>query len=128
MFEFFAVGNISLTSCDGSTKSGPAVNIDFYKINRTCNCIVTPSFVGTLLVTSRGEATISTCNTEINVQNLLVFGCPINTITSQTINVNINQSVDVRAKFKPGSTSGAFYHCLGFQQNSKYSYYAYINC
>lgn len=116
MFAIFAVENNSLTSCEGMAKHGPIVYVDFYKIKRPCNCTVIPSFVGELIVTSR-EVTISTCNTEINVQNLIVFGCPINMVSSQTINVIINQLVNVRADYKPPYTSGTFYHCLGFQQN-----------
>lgn len=98
------------------TKHGPVVYVDFYQINRPCTCIVSPSFVGELLVTLRGLA-VQSCNTEINVQNSILFRCPINVILSQTLNVILNQLVNVRADYVSPSTSGTFYHCLGFLQN-----------
>lgn len=108
--------NISLTSCDGLTKHGRVVYVDFFKIKHPCTCIVTPSFNGELLVSSR-TVLINTCNTEINVQNSIVYGCPIQSISSQALNVQINQSVEVRAEYKLPHTQGTFYHCLGLQQN-----------
>lgn len=100
----------------GSTKHGLAVYVDFYKINRPCTCIVTPSFVCELLVTSR-EVIVSVCNTQIVINEKLVMGCPLRVVSSQTLNVNINQSVNVRAEYVSPLTSGTFYHCIGFQQN-----------
>uniref|UniRef100_A0A8W8JBS1 Uncharacterized protein n=1 Tax=Magallana gigas TaxID=29159 RepID=A0A8W8JBS1_MAGGI len=38
------VGYLAVTSCDGSTKNGPYIYIDFYKINRPCYCTVITSF------------------------------------------------------------------------------------
>lgn len=38
-----------VTSCEGATKYGPVVQVDFHKINRPCTCIVTPLFAGELL-------------------------------------------------------------------------------
>lgn len=98
------------------TKHGPVVYVDFYQINRPCTCIVTPSFVGDLFVTVR-EVDVQSCNTEIKVQNSIIFRCPINIISSQTLNVIMNQSVDVRADYVSPSTLGTFYYCLGLQQN-----------
>lgn len=120
MFSILSVGNNSLTSCEGMAKYGIAVYVDFNKINRPCNCIVTPSFAGELLVTSRGSA-IQYCNTQINVQKNLLFRCQEN-IISQTINATINQSVDVHAEYADQYTSGTFYQCMGFQQNGKTNY------
>lgn len=121
MFSILSVGNNSLTSCEGMAKHGIAVFVDFHKINRPCNCIVTPSFDGELFVTSRGLA-IPFCNTQINVEKGLLFRCPANTISFQTINVTINQSVDVHAGYVAQDTSGTFYQCMGFQQNGKTNY------
>lgn len=107
------------------TKQGVAVYVDFYKISRPCTCIVTPSFDGELLVTLR-KVIIQYCNTEINVQNSIVFGCPIQSISSQALNVQINQSVEVRAEYILPHASGTFYHCLGLQQNGMKNNYSII--
>lgn len=125
MFATFAVEKNSLTSCEGMTKQGVSVFVDFYKINRPCNCIVTPSFDGTLLVTMRGVA-VQSCNTEINVQNSIVFRCPIQSISSQALNVQINQSVEVRAEYTLPYAPGTFYYCLGLQQNGMMNNYSII--
>lgn len=61
-----------VTSCDGSKKDGPAVFADFYKIQRPCTCIVAPSFVDELLVTSK-EVIISFCNTRVSVSSRIIF-------------------------------------------------------
>lgn len=119
-FQLFLVGNILVASCEGPTVYGPVVHVDFFKINRPCTCIVTPSFVGYLLVTSREN--INVCYTQVNVQNSIIFKCPSLYFTSQTLYVQINQAVDVRAEYTLPSTSGRFYHCVGFQQNGKYAY------
>lgn len=108
-------------------KHGIAVYVDFFKINRPCNCIVTPLFVGQLLVTSRGFV-VQSCNTQIHVhvQNGLAFGCPTIGISSLTTNVTIDQSVDVQAEYVEKHSSGTFYQCLGFQQNGKSNRYGFI--
>lgn len=81
---------------------------------------MTPSFVGELLVTMRAEVVVDMCNTEIKLQNSILFRCPMNKITAQTLDVIMNQLVDVRADYVSPSTSGTFYHCLGLQQNGNY--------
>lgn len=66
----------------------------------------------------------SVCNTEIYVKNANTtfrFGCPISSIIYQTLTVNVNQSVDVRADYNSLHTSGTFYHCMGFGQNGNFS-------
>lgn len=98
------------------TKHGPLVYLDFNQINRPCNCIVTPSFAGEMLVISR-EVAVQICNTEIYVQKSVVFRCTMNKISSQVLKVNINQTVDVRADYASPYTSGTFYHCMEFLQN-----------
>lgn len=90
--------------------------MDFFKINRPCTCIVTPSFVGELLVIWR-EVIVSVCTTPIIINEMLLMGCSLRFVSSQTLNVNVNQSVDVRAEYVSPFTSGTFYHCIGFQQN-----------
>lgn len=106
--------NSLVTSCEGSTKYGPIIHVDFHKINRPCTCIVTPLFFGELIVMSR--KVVYACNAQVNVQNTFIFGCPSH-LSSQTISVTMNQSLDVRAEYVSLYTSGTFYHCLGFQQN-----------
>lgn len=52
----------------------------------------------------------------------LLFGCPIDSVAFNSLNVQINQSVDIRAEYVSPFTSGMFLHCLVFQQNGKYVY------
>lgn len=99
---------------------GRAVLVDFYKTNHPCTCIVTPSFAGELLVTLRRVTNV--CHTQVNVQDRAIFKCPLLSFTSHTLNVQINQAVEVRAEYALPSTSGTFYYCVGFQQNGKYVY------
>lgn len=108
-----AVEDSLVTSCEGATKYGPVVHVDFHKINRPCTCIVTPLFAGGLLVISREGA--FPCFTQVKVQNI-IFGCSSD-LLSHSISVTINQSLDVRAEYVSTSTSGTFYHCMGFLQN-----------
>lgn len=104
-----------VTRCEGATKYGPVVHVDFHKINRPCTCIVTPLFAGELLVISRGG--VFPCYTQVYVQNI-IFRCSSDLLhVSHSISVTINQSLDVRAEYVSPSTSGTFYHCMGFLQN-----------
>nr|XP_034333098.1 uncharacterized protein LOC117691315 [Crassostrea gigas] len=108
-----------LSSCEGMMKHGPTVLVDFYKISRPCTCTVTPSFDGDLLVISRKvkvEAEYA-CNTEVAVQSTSIIDCPYNRLIL-LLNVTINQTVDVRARYVSPSTSGTFLHCMEFQQNA----------
>lgn len=117
----YLTGNSAVTSCEGLTKYGTYINIDFSKINKTCTCIITSAFNGSLLVSSL-KVTYS-CVTQINVtygSEQFIFGCPSH-VSSTTINVRIDESVDVRAEYKSPSSQGTFFHCLGLQQNSKYA-------
>lgn len=54
------------------------------------------------------------CNTQVNVENQ-IFGCIPERIYKR-LDVQINQSVRVRAEYFPLSTSGTFYQCIGFIQ------------
>lgn len=116
----FLVGNLSVTSCDGSTKYGSNIYVDFYKIDRPCNCIVTAFFDGFLLLFSKEELK-GECRTQVIVQNTFVFGCTKSQVSSQTFDLQINQSVNARAGYLSDFTSGNFYNCLGFQQNGNQS-------
>lgn len=97
--------NSLVTSCEGSTKYGPIIHVDFHKINRPCTCIVTPLFFGELIVMSR--EVVYACNAQVNVQNTFIFGCPSH-LSSQTKSVTMNQSLDVRAEYASPYTSGTF--------------------
>lgn len=103
-----------MANCDGSTKYGSYIFIDFYKINRPCSCTVTSSFNGSVLVKSM-EVIKEKCNTQVNVEHKLIFGCIPERIYKR-LDAQINQSVRVRADFFPLSTSGSFYQCIGFLQ------------
>lgn len=106
-----------VASCDGATKNGPVVHVDFHKINRPCTCIVTPLFFGHLIVVSRAVVYVCYTQVTVTVQNtFIVFRCQYQP-SSETIRVTMNQSFYVRAEYVSPSTSGTFYHCLGFQQN-----------
>lgn len=52
------------------------------------------------------------CNTQVNVENQ-IFGCIPERIYKR-LDVQIKQSVRVRAEYFPLSTSGTFYQCIGF--------------
>nr|XP_019923335.2 uncharacterized protein LOC109618915 [Crassostrea gigas] len=109
--------NSLVTSCEGLTKYGSFLYVDFYQINRPCTCIVTTMFVGELLVISL-EVDVPVCNTQIVIDKSVIMGCPLQHLTSQTLDVQMNQSVDVRAEYKLPSTPGTFYQCIGFRQNA----------
>nr|XP_034334176.1 uncharacterized protein LOC105334390 isoform X2 [Crassostrea gigas] len=113
-----SVGNNIITSCRGPRKYGTNIYIDFFAFSHPCTCTVLPSFAGQLLIASR-EVT-NDCKTHIIVkstQTKIIFGCEIPSFITQTLNVNINQSVEVRAEYISPYTSGTFHHCVGFQQN-----------
>lgn len=97
----------SITSCEGMTKYGSAVYVDFYKINRTCNCVVTSLFDGDLLVALK-TVVVHLCNTQIKVNKTILFRCPMNEIRSQTLKVSIGQTVDVQAEYESQISSGTF--------------------
>lgn len=116
----FSDQNISVANCEGSTKYGSNIYIDFNKINRPCSCTVTTSFIGSLLVISREgiKGIEEKCNTQVMVKSKydITFKCAPPSLSSARIDVQINQSVPVRAEYLPFSTSGTFYHCLQFQE------------
>lgn len=127
-FPYFQVGYLAVTSCDGSTKNGPYIYIDFYKINRPCYCTVITSFNGDLLVTSmKGIGRI--CETQVTVVTVYtyryMFNCQASEV-SAVLHVKINQSVSVLAEYSSLSTSGAFYHCLRFNENGTITYLSFI--
>lgn len=106
------VGNKSITTCYHTTAFGPLIYIDFYKINGPCFCTVTPLFHGDIFVTAQ-EIRISSWDTQVTVNGR----CPLSQGISDSFKVHIFWSIDVHAEFSKQSSPGAFYQCLGFQQN-----------
>lgn len=94
--------------------------MDFHKINRPCTCTVISSFVGDILVILKEKVVINNCNTQVNLTNKRVFGCP-SEIGSSLFDVQINSSFLVHAEFINQATTGTFHHCLGFNQNGIYN-------
>lgn len=120
-YYYFSVGNSIITSCRGPRKYGTNIHIDFVAISHPCTCTVLPSFAGHLLITSREVTNV--CKTQIIVKKIhteFIYGCKIPVFISQTLYVNINQSVEVRAEYLSSYTSETFSHCIGLQQNGKY--------
>lgn len=113
---FSPADNSLVTRCEGLTKYGSFLYVDFNQINRPCTCIVTTMFVGELLVIS-WEVDVPVCNTQIAIDKKFIMGCPLQYFSSLMLDVQMNQSVDVRAEYKLPSTPGTFYHCIRFQQN-----------
>lgn len=112
---YFVVGNMSVKSCEGTIKYGSVVYIDFKKINRPCTCTVT-SFGGNIFMTA-SEQQISSCTTQVKVDNMFIFGCPIK-VSGQTL----SSSVYLESEYVHPYTSGLFYQCLGFQQKGNFNY------
>lgn len=116
---FFSEENSSVTSCDGSTKYGSYISIDSYKINRPCTCTLTSSFVGTLLMLSKTTVEFG-CTTQVIVKNEFVFGCRLEKLSSQSVDVIVSQNVNIQIAYILPFSSGEFYHCIGFKQNGIY--------
>lgn len=112
---YFVVGNISVKSCEETIKFGPFVYIDFKEINRPCTCTVT-SFGGNIFMTA-AEQQITSCKTQVKVDNTFIFGCPIQ-VSGQTL----SSSVYLQSEYAHPYTSGTFYQCLGFQQKGNFNY------
>ncbi|XP_052710920.1 uncharacterized protein LOC128185340 [Crassostrea angulata] len=110
------VGNKLITTCSETWAYGPLIYIDFHKINCPCNCTVTSTFTGDVLVTAQ-KTIISPCSTQVVVNGSRIFGCPLSRGTSVTFTLLKYHSIAVQAEFTPPSSSGTFYQCLGFQQN-----------
>lgn len=120
LFSLLSAANNIITSCEGSSKYGSNIYIDFYAIGRPCTCIALPSFDGELFITSVSGDINYDCGTQIYVKNAKVsyiFRCPISSFAAQILNVNINQSVGVQADYLFSSSPGTFYHCIRLYQN-----------
>lgn len=114
----FSVGDSSVISCEGSTKYGSLIYVDFNKINRPCTCTLTPSFDGGLFVTTRNNFEHQ-CDTLVNIHNSFIFRCPVKFFSGQALPVQNNQSVNIKGEYVSALISGTFYHCLEFQQSGK---------
>lgn len=78
-----------------------------------------PLFDGELLVSSREIGHL--CPTRVKVQTNIVFGCPLHEFTAYTLNVQIDQTINIQAEYLSEYASGTFYHCVGIQQNGNYA-------
>lgn len=107
---------VPIKSCNGSTRSGSIVTVDFSVIGRPCTCTVNSSFVGQLLVTTR-KVNFS-CTTELiltKINERVSFDC--NQDFSDVTNVTHKDKIIVEAGYKQGVTSGIFHQCTRFQEN-----------
>ncbi|XP_062590739.1 uncharacterized protein LOC134252314, partial [Saccostrea cucullata] len=106
--------NPKVTSCDGTTKNGTQVYIDFEKINKPCNCIATPAFDGELLVGA--EVTVYPCDAYVKVNSTFLFNCKVKS-EYVALKVQSSNPVTVEADYKSESSRKGFYHCLLFNEN-----------
>lgn len=99
----FSVGNFSLNSCEGFSNIHSVVRWrpTFYILVRNPLCLQYKSTYSQAFY----------CELPINI--IYIFS------------VQINQLVDVRAKYVSPSTSWTFNHCLSFQQNGMILYFWY---
>lgn len=103
----------TVSSCDGSVRSGSYVFVDINKIGRPCTCTVNSLFVGVILVTSLGVTT-QWCNTRVIVNNTVIFYC--NQITSSTFKVGVNDKLTIRTEAMAGNNKYSFKQCVGFSE------------
>lgn len=105
----------TVSSCNGSVRSGSYILVDMKKIGRPCTCTVNSLFVGYLLVTSF-KVTTSPCNTRVRVNSTVIFECNGDVETS-TFQVNVSDTVIMEAENMQRNITGSFYHCIGLGEN-----------
>lgn len=76
-------------------------------------------FDGELLMTF--NEIVGWCTTRVAVESHIIFGCPLPPGSAHRLNVNINQTVKIKAEYLSPNTSGSFYHCVGIRQNGNYA-------
>ncbi|XP_078318152.1 uncharacterized protein LOC111104438 [Crassostrea virginica] len=121
IFVFFArtneqcqyMADKTITSCDGSQKTGPRIFVDTNKINRPCNCTVVSFFTGSLRV-SANPYTTHFCYNVAKI-NLAWIQCQDG--GSESTVVKDNDTVIIRADYAPQYQSGDFYQCLEISEN-----------
>ncbi|XP_062584164.1 uncharacterized protein LOC134245944, partial [Saccostrea cucullata] len=106
--------NTLVTSCDGMTKSGSQIFIDFPQINQTCTCTVIPAFDGNLFVGA--VVKVFPCDAFVRLTSEILFNCEKQSETI-TVPVKNTHSVTVLADYKSESSRKQFYHCLHIQEN-----------
>lgn len=107
---------MSVKKCEGSIKYGPLIYIDFKEINQPCTCTVT-SFGGNIYMTA-AEQQITSCSTQVKVNNMFIFGCPIVKGSALTL----GSPVYLQSEYIQSYTSGTFYQCLEFKQTGNLNY------
>lgn len=103
----------TVSSCDGSSRSGSNVFVDMNKIGRRCTCTVHSLFVGDLLMTSY-KVTTQLCYTRVIVNNTVVFYC--NQTISFAFKVGVNDKLTVRAEDTAGNNKDSFKQCVRFNE------------
>lgn len=120
-FLLFFLANDSgsiVSRCDNSKFFDEVLHVDFSKIGHPCTCVVSAKFVGEVLMLSK-KSNAEGCNTQIIVNNNLIFGCAIQAVSYNTLNVQTNKSINVQAEYTQSSRTGTFHQCLEFRQNGK---------
>lgn len=107
----------TVSSCDGSSRSGSYVFVDMNTIGNQCTCTVNSLFVGDLRVTSY-KVTPSLCNTRVIVNNTVVFYC--NQTISSTFKVGVNDILIVRTEEMTGNNKDSFKQCVGLSENGNF--------
>lgn len=131
VYRFFVVfflasdsGSI-VSKCDNSKFFDKVLHVDFSKIGHPCTCVVCAKFVGEVLMLSK-NSNAEGCNTQIIVNNNLIFGCAIQAVSYNTLNVQTNKSINVQAEYTQSSRTGTFHQCLEFRQNGKDTFISFL--
>lgn len=104
-----------VSRCENSMFFDKVLHVDFSKIGHPCTCVVSAKFVGEVLMLSK-KSKAEGCNTQIIVNNNLIFGCAIQAVSYNTLNVQTNKSINVQAEYTQSSRTGTFHQCLAFRQ------------
>lgn len=121
-FLFFSIAQDTgslVSRCDTSVYKDLVIHIDFYKINSSCSCTLSPMFTGYLFVLLK-ESSAEDCNTQVKINNAFMFNCTVPAGSNHTLNVvQSNQVVRVQAEYTQPSKQGTFHQCLEFRQYGK---------
>lgn len=131
VYRFFVVfflasdsGSI-VSRCENSKFFDKVLHVDFSKIGHPCTCVVSAKFVGEVLMLSK-KSNAEGCNTHIIVNNNLIFGCAIQAVSYNTLNVQTNKSINVQAEYTQSSRTGTFHQCLEFRQNGNDTFISFL--
>lgn len=114
----FSDDYITVSSCKGSARSGSYILVDMKKIGRPCTCTVNSLFVGDLLVTSfQVTVPVFPCNTRVLLNNTISLKCGGG--ESISFQVNVSDTVIVKAETMEMNITGSFYECIGISEKGK---------